>query len=112
MTQHALLLQGSTLKHDGSLVVLFTKQEYRQLQGPIPPPALTAGSTPVDEGEEAAEDEQAGGGWARRQTKRQKTAASSKGGGGKAARRPQRGRGGQQPGQRTLEEVVGRMTKG
>ena len=50
--------QDSTVKHDGKKVVVFTKQEYRQLDGPITSTgkALAAaggGGMMVDEGEEA-----------------------------------------------------------
>lgn len=83
------------MKHDGSLVVVFTKPEYRQLHGPIPAAPLAAGSTPVDEGEDLDDRQSpaaAKGDWARRQkSKRQKT-GNAGGGGGKAQRRPTRGR--------------------
>lgn len=104
-------MQGSTLKHDSSQVAVFTKQEYRQLEGPIST-GLTAGSAPVDEGEEAGEDEQSGAEWARRQgkTKRQKTGGGGSSG-GKAQRQPTRGRK-QQQGQQTLEDVVAKMGRG
>jgi hypothetical protein len=104
-------VQGSTLKHDGSQVVVFTKQEYRQLQGPISTGLIT-GSAPVDEGEEAGEDQQSGAGWARGQgkTKKQKTARGASSG-GKGQRRPTRGRK-QQQGQQTLEDVVAKMGRG
>lgn len=105
--------QGSTLKHDGSQVVVFTKQEYRQLHGPISHAALTAsGSAPVDEGEAQEAEEAAGraGSWASKQkAKRQKTGRGGGGGGGKAARRPQRGGRGQQQQQRTLDDIVSRL---
>lgn len=85
--------QGSTVKHDGSLVVVFTKPEYRQLHGPIPAAPLAAGSTPVDEGEDLDDRQSPAavkGDWARRQkSKRQKTGNA---GGSKAQRRPTRGR--------------------
>jgi hypothetical protein len=100
------------VKHDGSQVVVFTKPEYRQLHGPIPAAPLAAGSTPVDEGEEADDRPSAAadkGDWARRQkSKRQKTSSGNAGGsGGKAARRPVRGRKQQLAGgQQTLDEFV------
>lgn len=91
---------------------MFTKQEYRQLQGPIASTAATAGSAPVDEGEANEDDLAAGaaGSWAsQRKAKKQKTSSSGGGGGSKAQQRPQRGRGKQQ---QTLDELVSRLTKG
>lgn len=112
--------QGSSLKHDGSQVVVFTKQEYRQLSGPIPAALPTAaGAAPVDEGEAADEEDGDGGSsrrWGAKQKapKRQRVASGGAGGGGggKGQRRPQRGAKGKQQGQRTLDEFVSSIGQG
>jgi hypothetical protein len=98
-------LQGSTLKHDGSPVVLFTKQEYRQLEGPINTTNPAAGSTPVDEGETEREDQQGAGSWSRSKKKSKKQQVAT---GSKEQRRPTRRRSGakQQQGQLTLDAFV------
>jgi hypothetical protein len=94
------------LKHDGSPVVLFTKQEYRTLEGPIPTTNPAAGSTPVDEGEAEREEHQTGGSWSRSTKKSKKQQVVT---GSKEQRRPTRGRSGakQQQGQLTLDVFVG-----
>lgn len=97
-----LCLQGSTLKHDGTKVVLFTKQEYRQLNGPITATGRSAGAAAgatVDEGEEGEEEDLLSE-WQRK--KRQKKAAAgsssassqaaSRAGKWRSGRQQQRGR--------------------
>ncbi|KAI8468759.1 MAG: hypothetical protein J3K34DRAFT_459699 [Monoraphidium minutum] len=79
--------KGSTLKHDGTKVVVFTKPELRALDGPIlGDPDDAAG--PTDEGEE--QEDPAGG--ARRRGAR--SGGGGGGGGGGERKRAKRGPGG------------------
>lgn len=81
------LLQGCTTKHDGKKMVIFTKQEYRQLDGMITSTgrsravAVSDGSMMVDEGEEEDPNQQQTKSAKRRQKQQTRRSSSfSKGG--------------------------------
>jgi hypothetical protein len=88
-------VQGSTLKHDGTKVVLFTKKELRALDGPI---GTSEGEAEAEEGEEPpprGERGSGGGGSSSGAPRRPKaTGGSVAKGQQKPARRPGSGRGG------------------
>lgn len=74
-------LQGCTTKHDGKKMVIFTKQEYRQLDAPITSTgrsmvAAVDGSSMVDEGEADDLDQMAVPALTKSAKRRQKQQAS------------------------------------
>jgi hypothetical protein len=74
------VLQGCTLKHDGKKTVVFTKQEYRQLDGPITAtgrPSGAAAAGMVDEGEEAEDAEAMLSDWQKKKKQKKVQGASS-----------------------------------
>lgn len=80
MYVHCPLLQGCTLKHDGKKTVVFTKEEYRQLEGPITATGRSsaAGAGMVDEGEEAEDAEAMLSDWQKKKKLKKSGSSSSK----------------------------------